>query len=154
MAFSGFESASGSTTSPAKLCGHHQCSSIKDSVVCLQVGHVNCGIGFLCVVVREKSYIWQRPTKYIADDENGGILVIASYVGIVLTELGFLASGLSIPGEARFAVIARHVLRFVDEGFEVDSLPEAGDRVRTPTMEGLEGSLIERSKRLLSSGGV
>jgi hypothetical protein len=71
----------------------------------------------------------------------------------VLTELGFLASGLSIPGEARFAVITRHVLRFFDEGLEVDSLPEAGDRVRTPTMEGLEGSLIE-SKRLLSSGGV
>ena len=73
----------------------------------LLVGDVDGHIGFLCVVVGQKTNVGQCPAKDIADDEDSGILVVAGDVGWVVSELGLLADRLAVPLESLFAA-GRH----------------------------------------------
>ena len=73
----------------------------------LLVRNVDGHIGLLCVVVGQQTDVGQSPAKDIADDEDSGILVVASDVGWVVSELGLLADRLAVPLESLFAA-GRH----------------------------------------------
>lgn len=72
------------------------------------VGDVDGHIGFLCVVVGQQTDVGQLPAKDVADDEDGGVLVVAGDVGLVLAEGRLLAGRSTVPLESRFAAV-RHV---------------------------------------------
>lgn len=71
----------------------------------LQVGKVDGGVGLFSVVVGQKTSIGQSPAKDVVDDQDGGILVGASDIGVVAGNLDLLAGGLAIPLESGLAAV-------------------------------------------------
>lgn len=78
------------------------------------VGDVDGHIGFLCVVVGQQTDVGQLPAKDVADDEDGGVLVVAGDVGLVLAEGRLLAGRSTVPLESRFAALGHVDVDLVD----------------------------------------
>jgi hypothetical protein len=64
-------------------------------------------------MVRDQANVGKSPTEDISEDEDCGILGVASDVCLRVVEGGLLARSLAVPLKAGFAVLARHSVRVV-----------------------------------------
>ena len=76
---------------------------------CLQVWDVNSSSNLLGEVVGNQAGVLELPAKDIGDDEDTGVLAVASNVGVETGDLASLADWASTPLETRFAAL-RHVV--------------------------------------------
>jgi hypothetical protein len=59
-------------------------------------------------VVGQDADVRERPSEDIGQDEDGGLLGVASNVSLLIVQRRLLAGGLTIPLEAGLAVVAGH----------------------------------------------
>lgn len=88
-------------------------SFLRRSLNASQVRDVDGRLRLLCEMVRDKANVRKSPTEDVGDDEDCGILGVASNIRLRVVEGGLLARGLATPLEAGFAVLARHRVRIL-----------------------------------------
>lgn len=64
-----------------------------------EVRDIDGNVGLARVVVGQQTYVVVLPAEEVVDEEDGGILVVARHVAVVVGKLDLLAHGRATPGE-------------------------------------------------------